>query len=469
MSFPDGFLWGGALAANQCEGAYDTDGKGLSIQDVMPHGVVGPIAEGPTSDNLKLVGTDFYHRYEEDAALMAEMGFKAFRMSIAWSRIFPNGDDEQPNEAGLAFYDKVLDCLREHGIEPIVTLSHYETPLHLARAYDGWRSRELVGFFERYCRTVFTRYGDRVKYWMTFNEINALWHFPFMGAGIMTPKDQLTDQDRYQAAHHEFVASARATRLLHELVPGAKMGCMVLGALSYPMTPQPADMIAMMEADRNVMFFSDVQTRGYYPSYIKERWERDGIRIRMEPGDEEELRNTVDYVSFSYYMSKCTAADCSRYDRGRGNLTSGVKNPYLPESEWGWQIDPVGLRYTLNYFYDRYQKPLLVAENGLGAVDELVDDGHGGKTVEDDYRIAYLRDHLVQLELALGDGVDVIGYTSWGCIDCVSASTAQLKKRYGFVYVDRDDDGSGTLARYRKKSFGWYRDVIASNGETLRS
>ena len=467
MSFPGGFLWGGALAANQCEGAYDQDGKGLSIQDIMPRGVVGPIAEGPTEDNLKLVGTDFYHRYEEDIALMAEMGFKAFRMSIAWSRIFPNGDDEQPNEAGLAFYDRVFDCLKQHGIEPIVTLSHYETPLHLARCYDGWRSRELVGFFERYCRTVFGRYGDRVKYWMTFNEINALWHFPLMGAGVMTPKDQMSDQDRYQTAHHEFVASARATRLLHEMVPDAKMGCMVLGALSYPMTPQPDDMIAMMEADRNVMFFSDVQARGYYPSYITKRWERDGIVIHMEPGDEEELRNTVDYVSFSYYMSKCTAADCSQYDKGRGNLTTGVKNPYLQESEWGWQIDPIGLRYTLNYFYDRYQKPLLVAENGLGAIDELVDDGNGGMTVKDDYRIAYLRDHLLELERALADGVDVIGYTAWGCIDCVSASTAQLKKRYGFVYVDRNDDGKGTLDRYRKKSFDWYRDVIASNGTAL--
>lgn len=467
MSFPKGFLWGGALAANQCEGAYDQDGKGLSIQDIMPQGVMGPVTEGPSEDNLKLVGTDFYHRYEEDIALMAEMGFKAFRMSIAWSRIFPNGDDEKPNEAGLAFYDRVFDCLKRYGIEPIVTLSHYETPLHLARHYDGWRSRELIGFFERYCRTVFGRYGDRVKYWMTFNEINALWHFPLMGAGIMTPKDQLSDQDRYQAAHHEFIASARATRLLHEMVPDAKMGCMVLGALSYPMTPQPDDMIAMMEADRNVMFFSDVQARGYYPSYIKKRWERDGIVVHMETGDEEELRNTVDYISFSYYMSKCTAADCSQYDKGRGNLTTGVKNPYLQESEWGWQIDPIGLRYTLNYFYDRYQKPLLVAENGLGALDELVDDGKGSMTVKDDYRIAYLGDHLLQLERALADGVDVIGYTAWGCIDCVSASTAQLKKRYGFVYVDRNDDGKGTLDRYKKKSFDWYRDVIASEGASL--
>ena len=468
MSFGSEFLWGGALAANQCEGAYDEGGKGLSIQDVMPRGVVGPVAEAPTPDNLKLVATDFYHRYEGDIALLAEMGFRALRLSIAWSRIFPNGDDETPNEEGLAFYDRVFDCLRAHGIEPVVTLSHYETPLHLARAYDGWLDRRLVGFFENYCRTVFARYGSRVRYWMTFNEINALWHFPFMGAAIMTPKEQLTDAQRYQAAHHEFVASALATRLLHEMVPGAKMGCMVLGALSYPMSPRPEDVMAALEADRSVFFFSDVQARGQYPAYVRTRWERDGIDVVMEPGDEALLaENPVDYVSFSYYMSKCAAADCSRYERGAGNLTSGVRNPYLPESEWGWQIDPVGLRYALNRFYDRYQKPNLVAENGIGARDEVVAEPGGGFAVHDAYRITYLRDHLLELEKAVEDGVEVMGYTAWGCIDCVSASTAQLSKRYGFVYVDRNDDGTGTLERYRKDSFYWYRDVIESDGASL--
>lgn len=468
MSFKPGFLWGGALAANQCEGAYDEGGKGLSIQDVMPHGIVGPVTEGPTPDNLKLVGIDFYHRYEGDIALLAEMGFKALRLSIAWSRIFPNGDDEVPDEEGFAFYDRVFDCLRAHDIEPIVTLSHYETPLNLARTYGGWLDRRLVGFFERYCRTVFARYGSRVKYWMTFNEINALWHFPFIGAGIPKTKDEMSDAERYQAAHHEFVASALATRLLHEMVPGAQMGCMVLGALSYPMTPKPEDVMAALEADRSVFFFADVQARGAYPAYVRERWEREGITPQMEEGDECLLtENPVDYVSFSYYMSKCTAADCSLYERGAGNLTSGVRNPYLPESEWGWQIDPVGLRYTLNRFYDRYQKPILVAENGIGAKDALVEGGDGVPTVHDGYRIVYLRDHLLELERAIQDGVDVLGYTAWGCIDCVSASTAQLSKRYGFVYVDRNDDGTGTLERYRKDSFSWYRDVIATNGAAL--
>ena len=393
---------------------------------------------------------------------------KIFRLSIAWSRIFPRGDEEQPNEAGLAFYDRVFDTCRRYGMEPLVTLSHYETPLYLAQHYDGWRDRRLIGFFERYCRTVFDRYKDKVKYWITFNEINAIMNFPLMGAGIWTPKEKLTLQDKYQAAHHEFVASALATKLLHEMIPGAKMGCMVLGALSYPMTPKPEDMIAMMEADRNVMFFADVQARGCYPGYIRKRWEREGIDIQMEPEDEEVLKNTVDYISFSYYMSKCTAADCSQYQKGAGNLTSGVKNPYLKESEWGWQIDPQGLRYTLNYFYDRYQKPLFVAENGLGAVDQLVEGPDGQPTVMDDYRIEYLRDHLLEVGKAVDDGVDVMGYAAWGCIDLVSASSAQLKKRYGFIYVDRNDDGTGTLARYKKKSYDWYREVIATNGASLK-
>ena len=424
---------------------------------------MGPVSEKPEPSNLKLVGIDFYHRYEEDIRLLAGMGFKVFRLSIAWSRIFPRGDEEEPNEAGLAFYDKVFDACLRYGMEPLVTLSHYETPLYLAQHYDGWRDRRLIGFFERYCRTVFARYRDKVKYWITFNEINAIWNFPLMGAGIWTPKEKLSSQDKYQAAHHEFVASALATKLLHEMIPGAKMGCMVLGALSYPMTPKPEDMIAMMEADRNVMFFADVQARGYYPGYIRKLWEREGIEIQMEPGDEELLKNTVDYISFSYYMSKCTAADCSQYQKGAGNLTSGVKNPYLKESEWGWQIDPQGLRYTLNYFYDRYQKPLFVAENGLGAVDELTEDGQ----IHDDYRIDYMRQHIEEMKEAVCDGVDLMGYTCWGCTDVVSASTGEVKKRYGLIFVDKFDDGTGNLSRRRKDSFYWYKKVIESNGKIL--
>nr|WP_308463893.1 6-phospho-beta-glucosidase [Clostridium sp. DSM 100503] len=465
--FNDNFLWGGAIAANQCEGAYLEDGKGLSIQDIMPNGIMGPISEEPIEDNLKLIGIDFYHRYKEDIKLFAEMGFKVLRFSIAWSRIFPKGDESEPNEKGLEFYENVIDECLKYGIEPLITLSHYETPLHLAKVYDGWRDRRLIKFFENYCRVVFERYKGKVKYWLTFNEINSVLHFPLMGAGILTPKDKLTKQDLYQAAHHELVASALAVKLAHEIMPDAKVGCMVLGVVNYPMTPNPDDMIAAMERDRDLMFFTDIHVRGKYPSYTKKLFKDLGISINMEDGDEEILRNTVDFISFSYYMSKCTAKDINKYEKGRGNLTSGVKNPYLKESEWGWQIDPQGLRYICNYFYDRYQKPLFVVENGLGAMDKLV-EVNGEKTVLDDYRIQYLNDHLLELGKAIEDGVEVMGYTSWGCVDLVSASTAELKKRYGFIYVDRNDDGTGSLERYKKKSFYWYKEVIESNGENLK-
>lgn len=464
--FNEDFLWGGAIAANQCEGAYNEDGKGLSIQDIMPNGIVGPISDGPVEENLKLIGIDFYHRYKEDIRLFAEMGFKTLRFSIAWSRIFPNGDEETPNELGLKFYDNVIDECLKYGIEPLVTLSHYETPLHLAKTYDGWRNRKLIKFFENYCRVVFERYKGKVKYWLTFNEINSVIHFPLMGAGILTPKEKLTKQDLYQAAHHELVASALAVKLAHEIIPDAKVGCMVLGVVNYPMTPHPDDMIASMERDRDLMFFTDIHVRGKYPRYTKKLFKDLGVNIQMEPEDEEILKNTVDFISFSYYMSKCTAKDLSKYEKGRGNLTSGVKNPYLEESEWGWQIDPQGLRYICNYFYNRYEKPLFIVENGLGAIDELV-EVDGEKTVIDDYRIKYLNDHLVELGKAIEDGVEIMGYTSWGCIDLVSASTAELKKRYGFIYVDRQNDGSGTLERYKKKSFNWYKEVIRTNGESL--
>lgn len=467
MRFPENFLWGGATAANQCEGAYNVDGKGLSIQDIMPHGIAGPITEVPTENNLKLVGIDFYHRYAEDIKLFAEMGFKTFRLSIAWSRIFPKGDELEPNEAGLAFYDKVFDECLKYGIEPLVTLSHYETPLYLAKTYDGWRSRELITFFERYCCVVFDRYKDKVKYWLTFNEINCILHSPLMAAGVMTPKEELSIQDLYQTAHHELVASALAVKIGHEINPNFKIGCMVIGLPNYPMTPNPDDIIKMMEEDRANMFFTDVHVRGKYPSYAKKMFERFNLTLDITPEDEEILTHTVDFLSFSYYMTKCVAKDESKYNQVDGNMALGLKNPYLQASEWGWQIDPKGLRYMLNYFYDRYQLPLFIVENGLGANDELVIGEDGIPTVNDDYRIQYLNDHLVQVGMAIEDGVEVMGYTTWGCIDLVSASTAELKKRYGFIYVDRQQDGSGTLNRYKKKSFNWYKDVIATNGESL--
>lgn len=467
MTFPANFLWGGAVAANQCEGAYDEDGKGWSTQDLAPKGIVGAITDHPTEDNLKLKGIDFYHRYREDIAMFAEMGFSVFRFSIAWSRIFPNGDEETPNEAGLAFYDQLIDECRRHGMEPLVTLSHYETPYHLAKTYDGWCSRKMIDFFKRYVNTVMKRYKGKVHYWLTFNEINSILHNPYLSGGILTPKEQLSKSDLYQAIHHELVASALVTKMAHEIDPDNKVGCMVIGIPSYPLTPNPDDVIANMEQDRHNLYFTDVQARGAYPKYLNRYFKENGIQIQMEEGDEEILKNSVDFISFSYYMSTCGCADPDAHPQAAGNIIPGVANPYLRSSQWGWQIDPKGLRYLLNQFYDRYQKPLFIVENGLGARDELIEKD-GVLTVEDDYRIEYMREHLLQVEEAIEDGVEVLGYTSWGCIDLVSASTAQMSKRYGFIYVDRNDDGSGTMARYRKKSFYWYRDVIASNGASLK-
>ena len=466
--FPKNFLWGGAVAANQCEGAYQEDGKGLSVQDVLPRGIRGSRTKLPTEENLKLEAIDFYHRYPQDIKMFAEMGFKVFRTSIAWSRIFPKGDEEQPNEAGLEFYDRVFEECRKYGIEPLVTLSHYETPLYLAETYNGWTDRRMIGFYERYVRTVFKRYRGKVKYWLTFNEINSLLHAPFMSGGIANMQG-LTEQDLYQAAHHELVASALATKIGHEMMPDALIGCMILSMPTYPLTPSPDDVIAAMDAEHRNYFYGDVHVRGKYPGYMKRYFREHGIQIQFAPEDEEILKNTVDFVSFSYYMSVCATSDPEKQKKGLGNLLGGVPNPTLKASDWGWQIDPKGLRYVLNMFYDRYQKPLFIVENGLGAVDVLNEDENGNKTVEDDYRIQYLKDHLIQVGEAVQDGVEIMGYTSWGCIDVVSASTAELKKRYGYIYVDRNDDGTGTMERYKKKSFYWYQKVIESNGEVLYS
>lgn len=468
--FPKGFLWGGAVAANQYEGAYLADGKGLSIADVMPKGVMGAPTEMPTEENLKLIASDFYHRYEEDIRYMAEMGFKVFRLSIAWTRIFPTGDDIQPNEEGLAFYDKVFDECRKYGIEPMVTLSHYETPLKLAKELDGFRSRKMIDHFVRYAETVFYRYKDKVKYWLTFNEINAILSEPLLSGGIWTHKSQLTLGDKLQAIHHELVASALVTKLAHEINPAFRVGCMVLALPVYPLTPNPDDVLMAMKINQQNLMFTDVQARGSYPAYVSRWMKENNAHIEMEPQDDEILKNTVDFISFSYYWSLCATSDTTRTSAtyfGDGMPTA--QNPYLKATDWGWQIDPKGLRYILNEFYGRYQKPLFISENGLGAMDKLVVGLDGRYTVEDDYRIHFLDEHLRQVEEAIEDGVDVMGYTWWGCIDLVSVSTSEFKKRYGFIYVDRKEDGTGTLDRYYKKSFYRYRDIIGSNGAKLHT
>lgn len=473
MGFSKGFLWGGATAANQCEGAYLEGGRGLANVDVVPQGkdrfLVGLGKKKMLEPDQEhyypaMQGIDFYHRYKEDIALLGEMGFKTFRLSIAWSRIFPKGDETEPNEEGLKFYEDVfLEC-RKYGIEPLVTITHFDCPIHLIKEYGGWKNRKMIEFYKRLVTVLFTRYKGLVKYWLTFNEINMILHLPFMGAGLLFEPGENELQSKYQAAHHELVASAEATRIAHEIDSENQVGCMLAAGMTYPYSCAPEDVWKSIEKDRENYFFIDVQSRGSYPNYAKKFFEREKIDIGMTPQDEKILKeHTVDFISFSYYSSRCTSADPS-IDVTDGNVFATVKNPYLKASEWGWQIDPLGLRSTLNTLYDRYQKPLFIVENGLGAVDEPDENG----VIDDEYRIEYMRQHIKAMRDAVDyDGVELLGYTSWGCIDLVSASTGEMKKRYGFIYVDLDNDGNGTMKRSKKKSFDWYKKVIATNGEDL--
>lgn len=476
MKMPEGFLWGGATAANQCEGAYDADGRGLSSVDVVPFGPDRmKVARGektmlacePGYTYPAHEAIDMYHHYKEDIALMAGMGFKCYRLSIAWTRILPNGDDPEPNAAGVAFYRSLFEECRKYGMEPLVTICHFDTPIALIKKYGGWKDRRMIDAFLGYCRVLFENYGDLVHYWLTFNEINMLLHMPFMGAGLVLEGEANPAQVQYQAAHHELIASARAVELAHQMMPGARVGCMLAAGQYYPYTCAPEDVYKAMECDRDNYFFIDVQARGAYPVWAKKRMEQAGVTVQMEPGDEEQLRRgTVDFVSFSYYSSRCISADPEVLkNKARGNaVIKAVVNPYLKSSEWGWQIDPQGLRLTLNTLYDRYQKPLFIVENGLGAADTVEPDG----SIHDVYRIDYMRAHIqAMLEAVNLDGIPLLGYTCWGCIDLVSASTGEMKKRYGMIYVDKQNDGTGTLARSKKDSYYWYKKVIETNGEDL--
>lgn len=459
------FLWGGAVAANQLEGAYDVDGKGISVADCITAGAVDKEREytdGILPDKYypSHEGIDFYHHYKEDIKLFAEMGFKCFRTSIAWTRIFPNGDEEQPNEEGLKFYDSLFDECLQYGIEPVITLSHYEVPYGLVQKYNSWGSRKTIDFFLNFCKTVFERYKTKVKYWMTFNEINCMLINPVIGSGMRDTEPQII----YQAIHHMLVASAKAVRIGHQINPDFQIGMMMIYPINYPKTCDPMDNLACMkEMDRHY-YFSDIQCRGYYSDKAKKFLKQYGIHIKMEAEDEEILREgTVDYIGFSYYMSFVAAYNKST-DTVGGNMFQGERNPYLKMTDWGWQIDPMGLRLALNQLYDRYQKPVFIVENGMGAVDHVEEDG----SIHDDYRISYLKSHIEAFEAAVEeDGVDLMGYTPWGCIDLISAGTGEMKKRYGFIYVDRENDGSGTLKRSKKDSFYWYKKVIESNGTQL--
>lgn len=486
MNFPKNFLWGGAVAANQCEGAYLEDGKGLSVPDMLLGGDVNtPRTFLPKTDPTAFYPSheaiDFYHHYKEDIALFAEMGFKCFRFSINWGRIFPNGDDEKPNEAGLAFYESVIDECRKYDIEPLITLCHYEIPWNIVTKYNGFASREVIDLFVKYATTCFERYKDKVKYWLTFNEINIACLGEggignLYGLGIMDPEDVNADhriplnelksnpQITFEALHNEFVASALTVKAGHEINPDFMIGNMIAHSTIYPLTSNPKDILAAQQRDDILNnLCGDVQVRGEYPDFAYRYFKDNGIDCSFITEEDKKIikEGTVDFYTFSYYASNCITVD-ENAETTAGNMMKGVKNPYLKASDWGWQIDPDGLRYTLNKLHGRYpHTPLMIVENGLGAFDTVTEDGK----IHDDYRIDYYRPHIEAMKEAIADGVPLIGYTTWGCIDLVSAGTGQYAKRYGFVYVDRHDDGTGDFSRSKKDSFDYYKHVIETNGE----
>lgn len=469
------FLWGGAIAAHQAEGAWNVGNKGISIADVMSAGsnnhereITEGVLEGVNYPNHEAI--DFYHHYKEDIKLFAEMGFKCFRTSIAWSRIFPKGDEKEPNEEGLHFYDDLFDeCLKYH-IEPIITLSHFEMPYHLVKEYGGWRNRKLIDFFTRFAEVVLHRYKDKVKYWMTFNEINNQANYKsdwalFTNSGIHIKEGENREEVMYQAAHYELVASAKVVKLGHEINPNFQIGAMIAMCPIYSYSCNPRDIMMATSAMQKRYWFCDVQARGFYPKYMQAYFDRKHFNLDITQIDKDILKaGVIDYIGFSYYMSFATKATSGNEEYDYDEAHDLVRNPHTKISEWGWQIDPEGLRYAMNWLYNRYSLPLFIVENGFGAVDEIAEDGQ----IHDEYRIEYLREHIKEMKKCVEyDGVELLGYTPWGCIDIVSAGTGEMKKRYGFIYVDKDNEGKGTLKRMKKDSFAWYKDVIASNGEKI--
>ena len=488
MSFQDNFLWGGAIAANQAEGAWNVDGRGPAKTDVTTGGSVkepryvtfidkdgkpGKVINGqPIPEGAKYAvlddyyypnhdGVDFYHHYKEDIALLAEMGFKMFRLSISWSRLYPHGDEETPNPKGVEFYHSVfLEC-KKHGIEPLVTIWHFDTPLYLEEHYGGWNNRQLIDFYVRFATTCFKEYQGLVKYWLTFNEINNTIMMLNLFGNHAGDKEH---QQGYQQLHYQFVASAKAVQIGHEIDPNNMIGCMICGITFYPGTCDPKDIMANRHMwEKSIFYCGDVQCKGKYPTFAKRLWNEHHVQLDITEQDLEDLKHgCVDMYTFSYYMSSIETTH-ETDDMVSGNFAAGARNPYLTYSDWGWAQDPLGLRYYLEMIYDRYEKPLMVVENGLGAYDTLEEDG----SIHDDYRIDYLRDHIKEMGKAIDNGVNLIGYTTWGCIDLVSAGTGEMRKRYGFIYVDKDDQGHGTYNRYRKDSFYWYKKVIESHGGDL--
>ena len=470
FKLPEDFLWGAAISANQAEGAFREGDRGISNIDLIPHGAARmdvKLGNVPRPELLADTyypshdGIDFFHHYKEDIELMAELGLKVFRTSISWSRIFPKGDEQEPNQEGIAFYRKVFTECKKNGMEPLVTLCHFDVPMGLIEKYGSWRNRKVADFFVNYAETCFKEFSGLVKYWLTFNEINIVLHSPFSGAGIAFQEGENRNQVIYQAAHHMLLASARSTALAHQYDSENQVGCMLAGGSFYPYSCNPEDVWESVKREQENLFFIDVQARGYYPSYAKKLFREKQVELSIEEGDMETLKTTVDFISFSYYASRCVAADMNNKASNDGNVVRSVKNPYLKASDWGWVIDPQGLRITMNQLYDRYQKPLFLVENGLGAKDVLLENGE----ICDDYRIDYLKKHIEAMELAMEDGVRLMGYVAWSGIDLVSASTGEMSKRYGFVYVDKNDDGTGTFFRKKKKSFFWYQKVIRNNGD----
>lgn len=478
MSFKENFLWGGATAANQCEGYHLADGKGLSVSDALPGGKIRMVAANQPDFNWEIdeskfkypnhIGIKHYEYFREDIKMFAEMGFKTYRFSIAWSRIYPYGNELEPNEKGLEHYDAVIDECLKYGIEPLITISHYEQPLGISKEWGGWQDRRFVECFERYAKTILTRYHKKVKYWLTFNEINVGMLFPAMSQGISMAAGASDKRKTFRALHHQFVASSIATKIAHDLDPNIQIGCMIIYMTAYSMDSNPVNQLATQQYIQMFNYYcTDVQVRGEYPAYTNRLFKEFGVSwddLQIQEGDLEIIKNhTVDFISFSYYMSSVVDVTSEKTETTNANMMQAIKNPFLEASEWGWQIDPTGLRVALNDLYGRYQVPLFIVENGLGAQDTLTQDNK----IHDPYRIEYLRKHILAMKGAVEDGVDLIGYTPWGCIDLVSASTGEMAKRYGFIYVNYDDEGNGDFSRIRKDSFEWYKEVIASNGEKL--
>lgn len=475
--FPKDFLWGGATAANQLEGAYDVGGKGLSTDDLLlggsvdaPRKITRSLKENAFYPSHEAI--DHYHRFKEDIKLFAEMGFKVYRFSIAWTRIYPTGLENEPNEEGLKFYDNLIAELKKYNIEPLVTISHYESPIGLTKEFNGWESRKMIDQYVKFAKTIINRYHNNVKYWLTFNEINILARSMgvYLAGGMYVGDSNVfnntevnTEQIRFQALHHQFIASAIVTKYAHEFDSTLKMGCMLAYRMLYPLSSNPKDVAyAQRLTQMNNFYCGDVQVKGYYPYFAKRYWDDHNIKLNEFPSDNKILEEgTVDFYTFSYYQST-TVTTSKDVKVSKGNFFNGVQNPFLKKSDWGWEIDPKGLQTALNQIYDRYEVPLMVVENGLGAQDKLVEE-NGVKTVNDDYRIDYLQSHVKAMASAIHDGVDLKGYTSWAPIDLVSASTGEMRKRYGYIYVDKHDDGSGTLSRYKKKSFYWYQKLIKNN------